>query len=806
MKNMLKKGFNATLMILILIAFIACEESDDSTDNNKSNLIQTGDFKVLSESSLGSSGGDIVVSDAESSLDGMTVSAPDGALSSTKEFEVSSAEIEGHSLGERFNPVTPLIRIKNGGEYADGPIFIDIPIEISEDEIPAAFFFDDVKGNLEVIPVLKYTTENVIIATRHFATSGMYGNQSSGKIRIFNDDLYANIVISSVKKSDLEKAGVLNSGFEPGKDDWEFPNYGSYIEKGGNCSGHSISSLWYYVMKKPSTDKQLNGQFDRTGGNIWQDNPLGIRMVTKTQNEQGSYWHKIWDDFNSEIAGTYDYGSDFYKEYHKVAWNAAAAQMYVSGKPMYTIVSQDAGDSHAVIAYKIDYSGGKIYLADPNFPGNKSRMIQKTGDNLQPYQSGDNANDPDAVNYTEFAFFGMSAMYNWSKMEIRWAALENKTIGNDLFPTLEYTLSGPEGESELGESIPFDTENDYAIACRVTPRTGAPFDGGVIVYNGETNIAQNDDSKWANLSMTNEENNKTLGIWVWQMNDGVKEWIDFRWVSVSELRIEPDVLNGEKDQEYEWEAVIANPPANARYEWNFGDGSATEIVKNNKKVSHTYKENGVFPVILELYDDASGQFAGVATAYANIGAGFIDSTYQEELYWLYPVDEDPTLVVDVNGVVNAPELEFMNVYRSTGGVPTMYIYKAKSGGEFNIELNIDHSFKTKKMSYETGQYYGVFKYDWEFETVHDNLTSFINDGSDNLTNINITKNDSTGKRYVLRGTVPKDKDVNLMLIIYAKYKYLEKEYYREDDGTETTNTYDEDGQWHTVAISIQFKK
>jgi hypothetical protein len=95
-------------------------------------------------------------------------------------------------------------------------------------------------------------------------------------------------------------------------------------------------------------------------------------------------------------------------------------------------MSQSVGNtSHAVIAYKIDYAGGEIYLADPNFPDNKTRKIIVQNGNLQGYFSGDNANNAGSIEYTKFQFFGQSAVYNWYNITFRWGSsktMQSETI------------------------------------------------------------------------------------------------------------------------------------------------------------------------------------------------------------------------------------------------------------------------------------------------------------------------------------------------------------------------------------------
>jgi len=253
----MKHSYNNLIFLSLILFLFSCSDNFLNPTNN--NKLELGNFQEVLNGTISPKGGKIDVETTDSTLSGLSIEALEGAYKDNMHFVVSTAEIKGHSFGEKFHPIAPLIRIKNGGGYSEGITFVTVPIEIGEDEIPVAFFYDDQNNKLEPIPVVYYSTSEIIFASRHFQT-----NSSSNPkgVYIQNDNLYSNVVLSSVKEEDLLEAGVLTSGFTPGNDDWEFPNYGTYVEPEGCCSGHSISALWYFNNRKSVKNKQLYQCFD----------------------------------------------------------------------------------------------------------------------------------------------------------------------------------------------------------------------------------------------------------------------------------------------------------------------------------------------------------------------------------------------------------------------------------------------------------------------------------------------------------------------------------------------------------------
>jgi len=96
----------------------------------------------------------------------------------------------------------------------------------------------------------------------------------------------------------------IDSGFRPGIDDWQFPNYGSYITTNGNCEGQSLSAMWYYYNQPDGKDLCLYGRYDNNGNqpatpSFWQDDSLAIRFCSVIQSDPGdtlNFVNKLWNN------------------------------------------------------------------------------------------------------------------------------------------------------------------------------------------------------------------------------------------------------------------------------------------------------------------------------------------------------------------------------------------------------------------------------------------------------------------------------------------------------------------------------
>jgi len=381
---------------------------------------------VLATSTIKSTGGTIEISDAASEIRGMTVKVPPGAYASDTPFTISTIPFRESSFGKffdsaraatpdgmLFNPITPVIKVDNGEIVAREPLTLTIPIRKTKDEFAMAFYCDGATGKLEGIPTEALSDTSITIATSHFSS----------------------IIVSSAPISELEGLVALgiSTGYTPGVDDFQMPNYGSRFAPGGHCAGQSIAAMYYFIeLKKGKGAPGLYGLLDnnKKGGtpDFWLDDSWAVRLCTAVHCDIDTA--SVILNAQRNLRGVFD----------PFTFLAFAYSMSLTGEPQYVTLGQPGViGGHAIVAYKIDRTG--LYVADPNFPKTPRRILLKNENALpmlrefQPYGSGENAQ---AVKKTETAYdrigyIGKSSMLDWAGIGRRWAELPSGKIGQDIF-------------------------------------------------------------------------------------------------------------------------------------------------------------------------------------------------------------------------------------------------------------------------------------------------------------------------------------------------------------------------------------
>lgn len=367
--------------------------------------ISSGTPAVDAQGTFISMGGTITVNKPDSPINGLTIEAPAGAYQTSQPVKVSSAPITGNTFGQYFNPVSPLITIDAGTGYADQPILVTIPINITPDQFPMAFYYNKTDQKLEGIPTVKYDTHSITIVTRHFC----------------------DIVVSAILNGTLDAVPVADAGFKPGKDDWEFENWGSYIEPNGHCAGQSLSMMWYYTEQRQKLNApQLNGRFDDNGRaktpDVMRDDTEGYRFASVVHADKGANFAS-YDIIRPYFTGLNDSITFYLFKY----------SILMTGEPQFIRLVNSSG-AHAIVCYKV--AGNTMYVADPNFPG-KERTIQINGNKFAPYSSGDNSEDikaNGATLYKGIYYIAKTALINYDVIAADYAQMQAGTVGDGKFP------------------------------------------------------------------------------------------------------------------------------------------------------------------------------------------------------------------------------------------------------------------------------------------------------------------------------------------------------------------------------------
>ena len=381
----------------------------------RSDNISLGARESVASERIPAAGGTLAVDEPDSPIDGLTISVPEGAYEGRRNFKISVRPIEEHKLGPYFNPATPLIHVDNGGDFAGDPITVRIPVQVSADEFAMAFYYDPRTGELEGLPLVELSEDHVTVVTSHFS----------------------DMLVSIIPGELLEDVSVV-TGFAPGIDDWQFVNDGSAIAPGGHCAGQAISAMWYYYEQKLGAgEPALYGRYDnndydyRTTEFQWDDS-WGYRLASVVQADLVD-WDHLSRAFFKRLGQTSD----------RLTWNALAYAMLLTGEPQYAAIYSNRG-GHAIVAYKIE--DGKIYVADPNYPGANNRFLHYENGAFRPYYSGPNATaieEEGETAYTVIRYMAKSAMVNWDGVGAAYEKMLEGEVGDGIFPdyTFEY-LSG----------------------------------------------------------------------------------------------------------------------------------------------------------------------------------------------------------------------------------------------------------------------------------------------------------------------------------------------------------------------------
>jgi hypothetical protein len=453
---------------------------------------------------VGSAGGTIRVTGKKDPLRGLVLTVPAGAYASDTPISVTSQPITGHSYGPLITPISPLITIHAGEGYADTFLTLRVPVSIPDGSFAMGFYVDPT-GALEGLPLVAEDATSVTVATRHFSS----------------------LVISLVELAALP--AIIDSGFRPGIDDWQFTNYGSYIAEGGHCSGQSVSAMWYYLeRKRKGGAASLFGRFDDNGGtatpSLWEDDSDGYRLASMVQHGTD------WSSFANQLF--------MHSDRFAPDWLQRAAIRYaiaVTGEPQELFIYAGPSSGHAIVAYRT--TRDFIQVADPNYPG-KHRAIRwdEAAQDLRPYSSGANAADiaaQGATVYTRIMFAGKSASVDWGAVGRLWDDFDNGTIGDGTFPAPVLEV-----KDAVGDWVPL-TDGHQATAPKLEIRLANPSiaeDVRLQVYSGfETQpIAHVKNANPVATTLDLAGGPVELGFALWE---GKPEWPSYEYVDFVRLTV-----------------------------------------------------------------------------------------------------------------------------------------------------------------------------------------------------------------------------------------------------------------------------
>ncbi|MBD2701864.1 hypothetical protein IC229_14535 [Spirosoma sp. BT702] len=488
--------------------------------------------KDVASQMIPTTGGTLIVNNIDPTLNGLKIQVPNKAYTANKAFKVSYAPIIKHDIGPDFNPLTPLIHIENGGGYADSMMTLTIPINLPPNHYAIAMMYSKEKG-FELLPTISSSNTEIKVKTNHLdfeqlSTKGINSHNLHGKgaqaatgSAVLAEGV--NIAVSSIYLPDLFLGKNPTTAFEPGHDDWEFINLGSYPQKAriGICSGMSVTAMWYYENIKwnfnnmGAVRSQLfaNSNFQERfspgmppfADNLWMDNLKGMRFATAAQIATDFRVRNVLKTFSIEHK----------LENDRAIMNELRYFFRITKRPFYLGMKKDNDDiGHAVVVYGINDQG--LLIADPNKPGKKSTTVPYYPGQGLSYLTRARADKP----VHEFSYFYCippSFLNSESSLYEMWQKSEAGTLGDEDFPPQVFAIN-----SDPNLIIEKDIELSVAGSFSITQLTDCP-DCTINLLN-----ELGDNYPSVNGTYTLPPGNNKVGFYV--KRNG--EWYDFKWLTI----------------------------------------------------------------------------------------------------------------------------------------------------------------------------------------------------------------------------------------------------------------------------------
>lgn len=619
-----KKSHGCLISFLIgLIIFVVLSVGTASILllTHKSNNLKFGRRHKETTMSVPQSGGSITVDDSTSEIDGFAIVVPENAYPKDKQFEISTTQIKDSNFLSNFQPITPLITIDNGHEFADEPMTVTIPIEKTDEQFAMGFYYDKKTGELEGIPFSDLSNDSITLVTCHFSD-----------------------ILVAVTDREALMSLEIDTGFVPGYDDWQFANYGSWIAPGGHCAGQAISMTWYFTEKyQGAGERRLYGRYDNNKygyGTIdfQDDDSLGYRFASVIQAA-------ISFDSYSRTFQKYVVNRDAYDTYCAFAFSMqmTGEPQYLSIRGNYTKDGKTSNVGHAITVYKIDK--GVLYVADPNTPGQGNRTIAFGNNSFANYYSGINATqitEDGEITFNEMYYYAKTSMIDYATIANYYKQVEDGTIGSGKF--VDYTIErlvkiDPVTNVETWEPV----KEEYKLSTEDTTKVSPNLAGKMVfrVKGAYSNIATlpysglNPVKELSGYSLLGSQGYKkyTLDLEKGMNHFGIYTMIviagtngasesqyynDFKRIKVIydqvvELEFEDQPYTVIQDIETEFEANCSGTPSGTVFQWDFGDGTQLLETKG-PKAKHVYEEPGDYAITLKLISTKDSTELAEATA------------------------------------------------------------------------------------------------------------------------------------------------------------------------------------------------
>ncbi|MDA1185890.1 MAG: hypothetical protein O2930_14755, partial [Acidobacteria bacterium] len=576
----------------------------DSSPYKRGSISTAGPAVELAVQSVPAGGGTITVNRRGDPLDGLVVSVPPGAYDAAQTFRVSSQPIDSTTFAY-VTPATPLIHIDNGGEFANNLMTVKVPVEIPAGQFAMAFFYDGLKHRLEGIPTVAMDSESITIATGHFSY----------------------FFVSRVD-ADRLTGDIIDSGFKPGRDEWQFGNHNSLIVN-GRCAGTSATEIWYYYEAPDGEGAHLYGRYEGTDGQHtpgfdW-DDVEPQRLVISVQAD--------YEDRGIQLERTF---RETMRLSDAVTVKLFAYAILVTGGPQ--LVEYP---NHAMVATAV--KGDTIFIADPDFPGRLGQTRLKDGRLEYVWDEQTLGGVKQRIEHPIY-YAAVGALVSWDRLAARWSEFRSGTPGDDRFPPYKTYIWS---EDETGREIPLQTPDGTrvelaegltlairGIRARFEAPDWTPTWAQQFAFRDPTYFLDSPTSVGSGKRYLKPGEPLLLGVQAkgeaTTKYDGSNSgWLGFDWVTIrynppERLVLSPSSWSGAPGQSQPFVVTSPTPLTGLRFEWLVDNQAA----QSGYAPAYTYRASrpGEHTVTVNAWDDTIHQIVVSASLTLTVKDGTAPAT------------------------------------------------------------------------------------------------------------------------------------------------------------------------------------
>lgn len=588
---------------------------------------------------VGAEGGTIMVDMPGAPIDGMEILVPENAFKQGQTVSITYGSALGVTVPAGVAIVSPLIsfRVSDGG-IAESPMLITVPVAVPPGSKPAILLLDSAGLRRELMTTLAWSDTSVTGVSAHLNGALLAGKDGSlASPKIASRKAAAKVAAGSatavvIAIPDAILAQDHDTGFRPGVDNWEFRPIGTVLHPDISL-GMVVTAAWYYEAKKAGHGS-LWKMFQEADG-IEESNRLGLRWTSVARIHFAPQVLLAAYAAQSEIlklslADTWTAMDNM----SSASFNSARAALTLApGSPLPAILfprDTTMEDHQVVLVYRS--SGQKLFAIDPGSP-DKTIELDFSSGLMEPVAPADGGTP-----YTRFHAAGLSLLANISAMQSQWSAVENGTIGDDIFPKYRMKAGWGSTESEtadladtvfvLGAEDPIGIWAD-CTGCFGEPRpsTFPPGEAQVARFSAYKRAAA--PGEWSDLGvgtrlLAAEAGEFGFAVWTRPTPDDEFEWTDWKSIRTRQIpaTLAPDAPTVDVDAEVELKLTLKDAPGNLEYAWDFAEGGAPAIT-SVPAATHQWTSGGNYAVKVTARDKTTRQPVAKASAQVTVEGGLL---------------------------------------------------------------------------------------------------------------------------------------------------------------------------------------